>query len=66
LNPSDIESFEVLKDASTTAIYGALGANGVVLVTTKKGTKGGIKVSFDAWVGVQTQKKRFDLLNTAG
>lgn len=64
LNPSDIESFEVLKDASTTAIYGALGANGVILVTTKKGTKGGIKVSFNAWVGVQTQKKRFDLLNT--
>jgi len=64
LNPSDIESFEVLKDASTTAIYGALGANGVVLVTTKKGQKGAAKVSFDAWVGVQTQKKRFDLLNT--
>ncbi len=64
LNPNDIESFEVLKDASTTAIYGALGANGVVLVTTKKGTKGGIKVTVDAWAGVQSQNKRYDVLNT--
>ncbi|MFY0654584.1 MAG: TonB-dependent receptor, partial [Cyclobacteriaceae bacterium] len=64
LNPSDIESFEILKDASTTAIYGALGANGVVLVTTKKGKSGKARITFDSWTGVQTQNKRFDLLNT--
>ncbi|MBX2844336.1 MAG: TonB-dependent receptor [Flammeovirgaceae bacterium] len=64
INPNDIESMEVLKDASTTAIYGALGANGVVMVTTKKGTKGKAKVSLDVWAGVQTQKKRYDVLNT--
>jgi len=64
INPNDIQSMEVLKDASTTAIYGALGANGVVLVTTKTGTKGKIRVNVDVWAGVQTQKKRFDVLNT--
>lgn len=64
LNPDDIESYEVLKDASTTAIYGAQGANGVVLVTTKKGSKGAIKVNVNAWAGVQTQTKRYDVLNT--
>ena len=64
INPNDIQSMEVLKDASTTAIYGALGANGVIMVTTKSGMKGKPVVSFDAWVGVQTQKKRFDVLNT--
>jgi len=64
INPNDIKSMEVLKDASTTAIYGALGANGVIMVTTKSGMKGKPKVSFDAWVGVQTQKKRYDVLNT--
>ena len=64
INPNDIQSMEVLKDASTTAIYGALGANGVVMVTTKSGVKGKPKVSLDAWVGVQSQNKRFDLLNT--
>jgi len=64
INPNDIQSMEVLKDASTAAIYGALGANGVILVTTKSGVKGKPKVSLDAWVGVQTQKERFDLLNT--
>jgi TonB-linked SusC/RagA family outer membrane protein len=64
INPNDIQSIEVLKDASTTAIYGALGANGVVMVTTKTGTKGKAKVNVDAWVGVQTQKKRYDVLNT--
>lgn len=64
INPNDIQSMEVLKDASTTAIYGALGANGVVMVTTKSGAKGKPKVSLDAWVGVQTQNKRYDLMNT--
>ena len=64
INPNDIKSIEVLKDASTTAIYGALGANGVVMVTTKTGAKGKAKVSLDAWWGVQTQNKRYDLMNT--
>ncbi|PGH41978.1 MAG: SusC/RagA family TonB-linked outer membrane protein, partial [Candidatus Nephrothrix sp. EaCA] len=53
LNPSDIESIDVLKDASATSIYGARGANGVVLVTTKKGKKGEGKIGYDSWYGVQ-------------
>ncbi|PWG79719.1 SusC/RagA family TonB-linked outer membrane protein [Pararcticibacter amylolyticus] len=52
LNPNDIESIEVLKDASSTAIYGALGANGVIIVTTKKGTSGQAKVSYSGYYGV--------------
>lgn len=64
LNPGDIESMQVLKDASTTAIYGALGANGVIMVTTKKGASGAPKVTFETWQGVQTQNKSYDVLNT--
>jgi len=52
LNPNDIESIEVLKDASATAIYGAQGANGVIIVTTKRGTEGKTKVSYDSFYGV--------------
>lgn len=52
LNPNDIESIEVLKDASSTAVYGASGANGVVLITTKSGKEGKINVDFNAYVGV--------------
>jgi TonB-linked SusC/RagA family outer membrane protein len=52
LNPSDIESIEVLKDASSTAIYGSQGANGVVIITTKKGSAGKTKVSYDTYFGV--------------
>ncbi len=52
LNPNDIESIEVLKDASSTAIYGAQGANGVIIVTTKKGTTGRTVLSYDAFYGV--------------
>jgi TonB-linked SusC/RagA family outer membrane protein len=51
LNPSDIESIDVLKDASATAIYGAQGANGVIIVTTKKGTAGKTKISYDGYYG---------------
>lgn len=51
INPNDIESIEVLKDASTTAIYGSRGANGVILVTTKKGKEGKIQVDFNAYWG---------------
>lgn len=52
INPSDIESIEVLKDASSTAIYGSRGANGVILVTTKKGAEGKVRVSFNAYGGI--------------
>ena len=51
INPNDVESIEVLKDASTTAIYGSRGANGVILVTTKKGKEGKAKVDFNAYWG---------------
>lgn len=63
INPSDIESIEVLKDASATAIYGARGANGVILVTTKKGASGKAKVTYDGSVGIQMPKKMIDVLN---
>jgi len=53
LNPSDIESMDVLKDASSSAIYGARGANGVIIVTTKKGVKGKTKVTYEGYAGVK-------------
>lgn len=52
LNPNDIESIEVLKDASSTAIYGSAGANGVIIVTTKQGSKGKVQVDFNAYLGL--------------
>lgn len=64
LNPADIESVEILKDASATAIYGARGANGVVLITTKTGESGKTKVSYDAYYGHQEQPRRLETLNT--
>lgn len=63
LNPSDIESIEVLKDASATAIYGTRGANGVVLITTKRGKSGQTKVSYEGYYGTQQIRKKLDLLN---
>jgi len=63
LNPNDIESVQVLKDASTTAIYGSKGSNGVIMITTKKGKSGKVKVDFDAFWGQQWNNKRYDLLN---
>ena len=54
LNPNDIATIDVLKDASATAIYGARGANGVVVITTKKGQKGKARVTYDGWYGSQT------------
>ena len=63
LNPHDIESVNVLKDASATAIYGSRAANGVVVVTTKKGTKGGINISADFNYGVQTPANLIDWAN---
>ncbi len=52
INPNDIESIEVLKDASSTAIYGSAGANGVIIVTTKQGSKGKVSVDFNAYMGI--------------
>ena len=55
ISPSDIESMEVLKDASATAIYGARGANGVILITTKQGKSGKTQIDYNGYVGAQTQ-----------
>ncbi|GAO29140.1 SusC/RagA family TonB-linked outer membrane protein [Geofilum rubicundum] len=63
LNPSDIESMEILKDASATAIYGAQGANGVILITTKKGKSGQAKFVYDGMYGIQRQVNRLDMMN---
>jgi TonB-linked SusC/RagA family outer membrane protein len=63
LNPGDIESVEILKDASATAIYGARGANGVILITTKRGRAGKARIEVDAYTGVQEVIKIIPLLN---
>jgi len=64
INPANIESIQILKDASAASIYGARAANGVIIVTTKKGKSGAPKISFDARVGVQRAMNQLDLLNT--
>lgn len=66
LAPNDIQSMEILKDASATAIYGSRGANGVILVTTKSGSQGGVKpnITFDAYWGFQNRWKKLDLLGS--
>lgn len=63
INPNDIESIEVLKDASAAAIYGSRAANGVVLVTTKSGKTGKISVNLDIYAGFQNVTKKLDLMN---
>ncbi|MGB3849256.1 MAG: TonB-dependent receptor [Tunicatimonas sp.] len=63
INPSDIESINVLKDASAAAIYGARAANGVIIVTTKRGSSGKAKISLNAFTGVQQATNTLDLLN---
>lgn len=64
INPNDIATVEVLKDASATAIYGSRGSNGVILITTKRGDgKKGFGVSYDGYVGVQSPVKKLDILN---
>lgn len=63
INPADIVSMEILKDASATAIYGAQGANGVVLITTKRGKSGEAKFSYDGMFAVQRQTKRLDVMD---
>ncbi len=64
INPNDIESFEILKDGAATAIYGSRAANGVILITTKKGKKGTMKVSYNNVTGFASAVKTFDLLET--
>ncbi|MCQ2128885.1 MAG: TonB-dependent receptor [Bacteroidaceae bacterium] len=63
LNPSDIESIDVLKDAASAAIYGARAANGVILITTKQGNAGKLQISYDGYVGKQYLYKSPDALN---
>jgi TonB-linked SusC/RagA family outer membrane protein len=63
LNPNDIESMQVLKDAASASIYGVRGSNGVIVITTKKG-KRGTNVSYDMYYGTQVPGKGFDLLNS--
>ena len=64
INPNDIESIEILKDADATAIYGTRGANGVVRITTKKGKKGRIDVTYTGQIGFGTLENKLDVLNT--
>ncbi len=63
INPQDIQSMEVLKDASSTAVYGSRGANGVIIITTKGGSEGRANISFDAKVGVSNIRKNYNLLS---
>jgi TonB-linked SusC/RagA family outer membrane protein len=64
LNPNDIESMQVLKDAASGSIYGVRGSNGVIIVTTKKGKKRGVSVTYDMYYGSQNPGDGFDLLNS--
>lgn len=65
INPSDIESMEILKDASATSIYGAKGANGVVLITTKKGKSGKDNITFETYFGTQIKAKDIEVMNAS-
>lgn len=66
INPRDIESIQVLKDASATAIYGSRGANGVVLITTKKGKKGKVKINSFITTSIRTITEKYDVLDGVG
>lgn len=63
INPSDIESMEILKDASATAIYGSRAANGVIIITTKRGSAGKTKVTYDGYIGFTQPYRLFDVMN---
>lgn len=65
INPNDVESIEILKDASATAIYGSRGANGVILISTKKGKNGKTSITYDLSSGFQTVNKTIDILSTS-
>jgi len=62
INPADIQSIEILKDASATAIYGSRGANGVILITTKQGSSGKLKVDYNGYYGVQNVARKLPML----
>ena len=64
INNDDVESISVLKDASATAIYGSRGANGVILITAKRGEKGKMQVSYNGYYGITTAIKQFDVMNS--
>ena len=64
INPNDIESVQVLKDASAASVYGAQASNGVIIITTKKGVQGRPKITYDAYYAVSLPPKPYDLLNT--
>lgn len=64
ISPNDIESFEILKDADATAIYGSRGANGVVLITTKRGKKGAVKLSLNSSYGLSEAISNLEMMNT--
>jgi TonB-linked SusC/RagA family outer membrane protein len=63
INPNDVESIQVLKDASSTAIYGSRGANGVIIITTKKGSKGSIKINFSSQFSTSNRIKKLNAMN---
>ncbi|MDB5020860.1 MAG: hypothetical protein JWQ28_1987, partial [Pedobacter sp.] len=63
--PGDIESYDILKDASATAIYGSRGANGVIIVNTKKGRAGKATIDYSGYTGIENQSKYYDLLTTS-
>ena len=63
--PADIANIEILKDAASAAIYGTEGANGVVIITTKRGKKGGLKVSYNSQIGIQSLKSKMELMNAS-
>lgn len=65
INPQDIESVEVLKDAASTSIYGSRGANGVILITTKRGAQGKTTVSYDGFIGASSVVRQVDMMNGA-
>ena len=65
INPQDIESVEVLKDAASTAIYGSRGANGVILITTKRGTTGKTTINYDGFYGITEAANTVDMMNGA-
>lgn len=63
LNINDVESMEILKDASATAVYGSRGANGVIIVTTKKGKAGAVKIDYNTFLSVNTPMKKYNLMD---
>lgn len=65
INPQDVESIQVLKDASATAIYGSRGSNGVILINTKRGKVGKIKITLDTYTGIQSPRRFLDVLNAS-